>query len=112
MSITTDNEMSRLFSTAFGEDWMRAGLTVRSKAELESIQKIASDHVSQALNQIEAIGRTMGAADAETLDANSLGWTLKSIAENANVCNELKDLAECLQSNKYREAFKIPPIVG
>ena len=102
MSVTTSNEMERLFSRALGEHWVRAGLLARTSEELAEIEKLASDHVSNALNQLESIGRALGAGDSADMDVNQLGWAITSVAEYANVCQFMAAIADEMRNPEFR----------
>jgi hypothetical protein len=106
MSVTTSNETERLFSLALGEHWVRAGLLARTDDELKAVGVLASDHVGNALNQLESIGRAMGAGDAADLDVNLLGWAITNLAEYASVCLYMAEEAVAMRDPKIRDVTR------
>ena len=102
MSILIGNEVDRLFSLAFGEQWITAGLLARTSEELKQVDLLASDNVDSALHQIAAIGNILGSGKRDEVDAAQLGWAVASLAEFANITNFIAQTAQSLQDPEMR----------
>lgn len=85
-SIMSNNEVHRLFSLAFGKEWIRAGLLARSEDELKQVDALADDNASSAINQIAALGQLLGESSAsKEMDVSSIGWAIAHLAEYASL---------------------------
>ncbi len=102
MSITTSNEADRLLSLAFGEHWLAGGMLSRTREELDRVECLATDDVSQALHGLESLGRTLGICDIPAPDVRQLGWVIATLAERASVSLEMADTAREMHKPEFR----------
>lgn len=106
MSAVNVNEMDRLFSSAFGEQWIAAGMAHRTKQELASAVNLADDNATQALEQLQALGRALAHVDVRkdlaSGDVNRLGFLVASVAEHAGMCLQIASTAREMQEPDLR----------
>jgi hypothetical protein len=103
-SIMSNNEVHRLFSLAFGKEWIRAGLLERSDDELKQIDSLAEDNASAAISQIAALGQILGEFDASNeVDVRSIGWAIAHLAEYASVTQFIASAARNTRDPRLRE---------
>lgn len=105
MSITTSNEADRLLSLAFGEHWLTGGMLSRTREELNQVERLATDNVSQALHGLESLGRTLGMCDIPAPEARQLGWVIATLAEHASVALEMADTAREMHTPDFRAYY-------
>lgn len=103
-SIMSNNEVHRLFSLAFGKEWIRAGLLARSEDELKQVDALADDNASSAINQIAALGQLLGESNAPNeVDVRSIGWAIAHLAEFASVAQFIGATARSMLNSQLRE---------
>lgn len=104
MSISTDNELDRLFSLiGGGEQWIRTSLAKLSPDELHSVISLSESSAETAAGNLMQLGRVLGHGDLDSNEVSALDWITMEIAEKTEVCNTLAAFAREFADPELRD---------
>lgn len=101
-----DNEVERLIQAVFGRHWIKNCMGKLTPEQLKGAASLADSNVEATILQIAALGHALANIHKDELEesrVNAIGWTIKHLAEYADMCRLIVVFANELQDPEARE---------
>lgn len=95
MSVHVDNELSNFFDQVLSQRGLRSATEAIPREESAKVSSLARSHADGAIDGMRVLGDIVGQnRDLSKNDASVLGWTIKSLADKAQLLLAIADYAD------------------